>query len=262
MTDPEPYVLREVRPDGVALLTLNRGPMNPLSAEMLAAITDSATALANDDTVKAVVITGGEKAFAAGADVKQFEPNEASAIRVAAGFRAASDALALIDRPVIAAINGYALGGGIELAMACDYRIAADTARLGQPEILLGIIPGGGGTQRLARLVGPSRAKELIWSGRQVRAGEALTIGLVDEVVPADEVLSHAIAFATRLAAGAVEAMGLAKRAIDGGLDMILSDALDLEATCFVDSFKTEDAATGIASFNEYGPGKAKFNGR
>ncbi len=257
-----PMLLEERRADGVALLTLNRPPMNPLSSALLAAITETARRLAADDDVKAVVVTGSDKAFAAGADVKEFEPNARSARRIANGFRDAADALGAIPRPVVAAIRGYALGGGLELAMACDYRIAADTARLGQPEILLGIIPGGGGTQRLARLVGAGRAKELIWSGRQVRADEALALGLIEEIVPADEVVSYAVAFATKLAVGAVAAMGLAKRAIDGGYDRPLAQALDLEAAAFAESFDTTDAATGIASFNEHGPGKAAFTGR
>jgi enoyl-CoA hydratase/carnithine racemase len=262
MTDDQPLVLVDRRSDGVVLITLNRPPMNPLSLALLGAIANEANELVTDDDVKAVVITGTDKAFAAGADVKEFEPNARSARRVANAFRDVGDALATIPRPVIAAIRGYALGGGIELAMACDYRIAADSARVGQPEILLGIIPGGGGTQRLARLVGPARAKELIWSGRQVRADEALAIGLVDEVVPADEVLDRALAMASHLASGAVAAMGLAKRAIDDGFDRPLSQALDLEAAAFAESFDTEDAAIGIGSFNEHGPGKAEFVGR
>ena len=149
----------------------------------------------------------------------------------------------------------------MELALACDLRVAADTARLGQPEILLGIIPGAGGTQRLPRLIGPARAKELIWSGRQVKADEALAIGLVDRVVPADELETAAIAWATELAAGAVAAMGLAKRAIDDGLDGSLAAGNDIEAEAFVEVFGTEDAATGVASFLEHGPGKATFSG-
>ena len=144
MTDDTPLVLEQDHPNGVVLLTLNRPPMNPLSSSLLEAITHHARSLATSAAVTAVVITGSEKAFAAGADVKEFEPNARSARRVANSFRAAGDAIAAIPRPVIAAIRGYALGGGIELAMACDYRIAAETARLGQPEILLGIIPGGG----------------------------------------------------------------------------------------------------------------------
>ena len=167
-----------------------------------------------------------------------------------------------IPRPVIAAIHGVALGGGLELAMACDLRIAADNARVGQPEILLGVIPGAGATQRLPRLVGPARAKELIWSGRQVKADEALAIGLVDRVVPADELEDAALAWAASLASGAVAAMGLAKRVIDGGLGGRLAAGLDLEADAFVEVFGTEDAATGVRSFLEHGPGKAKFAGR
>lgn len=254
-------VLLERRSGGVAVLRLNRPPLNPLSQAMLTALAAHATRLAGDPGVKAVVLVGGDRAFAAGADIDELDGVDA-ARRVAAGFRAVGDALGSIPRPVIAAISGYALGGGLELALACDLRVAGDTARLGQPEILLGIIPGGGGTQRLARLVGPARAKELIWSGRQVRADEALAMGLVDRVVPAAEVEAAALEWAASFAAGAVVAMGLAKRAIDGGLDAPLGAGLDLEAACFEEVFATEDAATGIASFRERGPGKATFAGR
>jgi enoyl-CoA hydratase len=247
--------------DGVALLTLDRPPLNALSASLLAALAQRAHAIATDPTVKAVVITGNDRAFAAGADVTEFSPDRESARLVAASFRTACDAVAAIDRPVIAALRGYALGGGLEVALACDLRVAADSARVGQPEILLGIIPGGGATQRLARLVGAGRAKELIWSGRQVRADEALAIGLVDKVVPADEVLDAALRWARSLASGAVVAMGLAKRAIDDGLEGTLAAGLDVEADRFADSFATNDAATGIASYLESGPGKATFSG-
>jgi enoyl-CoA hydratase len=146
--------------------------------------------------------------------------------------------------------------------MACDLRIASEKAKLGQPEVLLGIIPGGGGTQRLARLVGPSRAKELILTGRQVRADEALRIGLVDEVVAPDDLHDRAYALAAELAAGAVVAQGLAKRAIDRGLQGPLSAGLDLEQQLFAEVFATEDARIGVASFLEHGPGKADFVGR
>ena len=169
--------------------------------------------------------------------------------------------LAAIQRPVIAGIRGFALGGGMELALACDLRVAAETARFGQPEILLGIIPGAGGTQRLPRLVGPARAKELIWSGRMVPADEALSIGLVDRVVPVEDLERITLEWATELAAGAVVAMGLAKRAIDDGLDGALERGLDVEAAAFVEVFGTEDAQTGVASFLEHGPGKAQFSG-
>ncbi len=259
MTDD--LVLCEMSTGGVAIVRLNRPPMNPLSTAMLGAIADTADGLSDDDTVKAVVVLGSEKALAAGADIKEFG-DQAAARTIGAAFRRAFDGVAAIPRPVIAGIRGFALGGGMELALACDLRVAADSARLGQPEILLGIIPGAGGTQRLPRLVGPARAKELIWSGRQVRAEEALAIGLVDRVVPADEVESAAIAWATELASGAVVAMGLAKRAIDEGLDGSLVRGNDLEAEAFVEVFGTEDAATGVASFLEHGPGTAKFSGR
>jgi len=259
MTDA--LVLLERRDDGVAVLRLNRPPHNPLSRALLAQLTALATDVAGDPTVKAVVLVGSDRALAAGADIDEFGgPDEARI--VAAGFRAAGDALGAIPRPVIAAIAGYALGGGLEIALACDLRIVADNARLGQPEIQLGIIPGGGGTQRLARLVGPARAKELIWTGRHVRAEEALAIGLADRVVPAAELEFAALEWAASFASGAVVAMGQAKRAIDEGLELPLGAGLDLEAECFADTFVTEDAATGIASFTEHGPGKATFRGR
>jgi enoyl-CoA hydratase len=181
---------------------------------------------------------------------------------VSAGIRAGFDALAAIPRPVIAAINGFALGGGLELALACDLRVAADSARLGLPEIQLGIFPGGGGTQRAARLIGPAKTKELIWSGRHVRADEALAIGLVDRVVPAAEVVDHALEWAASFASGAVVAMGIAKRVVDGGLDGSLAAGLDLEAAGFAEVFETEDASVGIQSFLDHGPGKATFSGR
>jgi enoyl-CoA hydratase/carnithine racemase len=170
--------------------------------------------------------------------------------------------VAAVPRFTIAAITGVALGGGCELALACDWRICAEGARLGQPEILLGIIPGGGGTQRLPRLVGVARAKEIILTGRQVTADEALRIGLVDEVVPAGEVLDRALAKATELAAGAVVAQGYAKAAVDEGTETTLAWGLDRELELFEQVFTTEDAATGVASFLESGPGKARFSGR
>lgn len=257
----EALVLAEDQPGGVRVLRLNRPPLNPLSRAMLKELAAAATAAGNDHAVQAVVLTGSDRALAAGADIDEFSDGEA-ARTVAGNFRAACGALGAIPRPVIAAISGFALGGGLEIALACDLRIVSDSARLGQPEILLGIIPGGGGTQRLTRLVGPARAKELIWSGRQVRAEEALAIGLVDRVVPAAELESAALEWATTLAAGAVVAMGLAKRAIDQGLDGSLDAGLDAEVDAFVAVFDTEDAATGIASFRDRGPGQATFVGR
>jgi enoyl-CoA hydratase/carnithine racemase len=259
MTDD--LVLMERDADDVVLLRLNNGTMNPLSTALLRRLGQFAEALVADASVKAVVVAGGEKAFAAGADVSEFSDQEA-AREIARWFRRAFDAVAKIPRPVIAAIRGYALGGGLELACACDFRVASESARVGQPEILLGITPGAGGTQRLTRLVGPARAKEIVWSGRQVRADEAFAIGLVDRVVPADEVEHAARHWAAELAKGPVVAMGLAKRAIDRGLDGSLAEGLDLECEAFIEVFGTEDAQTGVKSFLENGAGKAKFSGR
>jgi enoyl-CoA hydratase/carnithine racemase len=167
-----------------------------------------------------------------------------------------------VPRATIAAVNGYALGGGLELALACDFRVCGDDARFGLPEVLLGVIPGGGGTQRLPRLIGSSRAKELIFTGRQVRADEALSIGLVNRAVAPDDVLQAALTWAAELAAGPVVAHRLAKAAVDGGLETTLAEGLALEHDAFVTVARTEDAARGIASFREKGAGKATFVGR
>jgi len=254
-------VTTERRPDGVAVVRLDRPPVNALSMELLSELTAVAQSLAADAGVRAVVVCGEGKAFAAGADISEFG-DQAAAREIGARFRAAFDVLAAIPRPVIAAIHGVALGGGLELALACDLRFAADTARVGQPEILLGIIPGAGATQRLARLVGPARAKDMIWSGRQVNADEAHAMGLVDLVVPATDLLEVTLEHAAALAAGPTVALALAKRVIDAGLDSSLEHGLDLEAEAFVDVFASEDAAAGVRSFLELGPGEATFTGR
>jgi enoyl-CoA hydratase/carnithine racemase len=255
-----PLVLTERRDDGVAVVRLDNPKVNALSTALLSQLEAAARALV-DDPPGAVVVTGGDRLFAAGADIGEFGgPDEARA--VGGGFVRALDAVAAIPRCVVAAVSGVALGGGCELALACDLRIASDKARFGQPEILLGIIPGGGGTQRLARLVGPSRAKELILTGHQVRADEALRIGLVDEVVPHDDLHDRAFALAAELASGPVVAQGLAKRAIDEGLQGSLEAGIALEQELFAQVFATEDARVGVASFLEHGPGKATFTGR
>jgi enoyl-CoA hydratase/carnithine racemase len=246
--------------DGVATIRLDHPKVNALSSSLLEQLRDTARAL-TDDPPGAVVVTGGDRIFAAGADISEFRgPDEARAIGQT--FRDALDALAAIPRVVIAAVAGYALGGGCELALACDLRIAADTAVFGLPEIQLGIIPGGGGTQRLARLVGPSRAKSMLLSGRHVKAPEALSSGLVDEVVPGAELAARAHAMAAEFARGALAAQALAKQAIDRGLDGSLAAGLDLELEAFVEVFRTEDSRIGIESFREHGPGKATFTGK
>ncbi len=260
MSSDQPVVSVERREDGVAVLRIENGKVNALSTAVLDQLEGAAQALI-DSPPGAVVVTGGERVFAAGADISEFGgPDEAKAI--GGRFLRALNAVANIPRVVIAAVSGVALGGGCELALACDLRIASDRARFGQPEILLGIIPGGGGTQRLARLVGPSRAKDLILSGRQVDATEALRIGLVDRVVAADEVQAEALAWAASFADGAVVAQGLAKRAVDRGLDVSLGSGLELEQELFTQVFATDDARIGVQSFMEHGPGKAAFTGR
>jgi enoyl-CoA hydratase len=264
-----PLVLVERRHDGVAVIRLDNPKVNALSTELLRQLESAATAL-RDDPPGAVVVTGGDRLFAAGAEISEFRSAEdpsqvisrAEAELIGQHFLRALNAIADIPRATIAAISGFALGGGCELALACDFRIASEKAKLGQPEILLGIIPGGGGTQRLARLVGPAKAKDLIFTGRQVRADEALAIGLVDEVVPHEEVLDRALDKASALAGGAVAAMGLAKRAIDRGLDITLNGGLDLEQQLFAEVFTTDDATIGVQSFLEKGPGNATFTGR
>jgi enoyl-CoA hydratase/carnithine racemase len=246
--------------DGVATIRLDRPKVNALSRALLTQLREAADALIADPP-GAVVVTGGERVFAAGADIEEFGgPKEAR--EIGGLFRDALGAVAAIPRFTVAAITGVALGGGCELALACDWRIAADNARLGQPEILLGIIPGGGGTQRLPRLIGPARAKEIILTGRQVKADEALRIGLVDEVVPAAEVIERAHAKAAELARGAVAAQGYAKAAVDEGIETTLAWGIDREQELFEKVFETEDAQTGVKSFLEQGPGKATFQGR
>jgi enoyl-CoA hydratase/carnithine racemase len=252
------YLLTERRDNGVELIRFNRPPMNALSAELLGELAGHVEALAADPDLKAVVLTGSEKIFAAGAEISQIQ-GDAPLIE---NFRRAFDGLAAVPRPVIAAVSGFALGGGLEAALACDLRVASANARLGVPEIALGVFPGAGATQRLPRLIGAARAKELIWTGRHVRAEEALAMGLVDRVVPVEGYLDAALDWAASFATGAVVAMGLSKRAVDGGLDGTLAEGLDLERTLFGQVIATEDAATGIESFFKNGPGRASFAGR
>jgi enoyl-CoA hydratase len=259
VTESSLLVTTEHRDDGVAVVRLANGKVNALSTEVLRQLEAAAEALAAEPP-RAVVVTGSERMFAAGADIEEFGgPDEARVVGDA--FLRAFSAVAAIPRATIAAVNGYALGGGCELALACDLRVASASARFGQPEVLLGIIPGGGGTQRLARLVGPARAKDLIYSGRQVGAEEALRIGLVDRVA-GDDAFPDALAWAQELARGPGAAQAYAKRAIDRGLDITLDGGLDLEQQLFAEVFTTDDARIGVQSFLASGPGNAGFTGR
>ena len=255
----EGLVLVESPLPGVFVLTLNAPKVNALSTAMLSRI----HYLATDLTIlnaRAVVITGGDRLFAAGADISEFGGPE-DAARIGASFHAALNAVAALPCFTIAAVSGFALGGGCELAMACDYRIASTKAVFGQPEILLGIIPGGGGTQRLPRLVGASRAKEIMITGRQVKADEALNIGLANEVVEPDALMARALELANSVASGATVATGLIKRAVDEGMQTELAQGLALELELFEEVFHSTDSQIGVASFLENGPGKASFNG-
>jgi enoyl-CoA hydratase/carnithine racemase len=248
--------------NAIATIRLNRPPMNALSAAVQADLAAAAAQVASDHAIRAVVLYGGQKLFAAGADIKEMSAASYSQMLPdSARLQDALTAVAQIGKPVIAAVTGYALGGGLELALCADFRVLGESAKVGQPEILLGLIPGAGGTQRLPRLIGPARAKDLIFSGRFVGAPEALAIGLADKVVPDDEVYPAACALAAAYAAGPPIALAAAKQAIDRGLETDLATGLELERLSFAGMFATQDAGAGMRSFLENGPGKASFSG-
>lgn len=249
--------------DGVGTIRLDRPPMNPLSVQMQEEIRTAAAEAGERSDVAAVVVYGGDKVFAAGADIKEMQSMSYTDMVDRAGpLQSAITSVARIPKPTVAAVTGYALGGGCELALACDFRVAGDNAKLGQPEILLGIIPGAGGTQRLSRLVGPAKAKEIIFSGRFVAADEALAIGLVDRVVPAAEVYAAACDWMRTFVGGPAYALRAAKEAVDRGLESDLDTGLEIERMLFAGLFATKDREIGMASFVADGPGKATFEGR
>jgi enoyl-CoA hydratase/carnithine racemase len=249
--------------DGVGTIRLDRPKMNALDVQMQEEIRAAAAEATERDDVKAVVVYGGERVFAAGADVKEMaEMSYVDMVHRSGKLQSAFSSVAAIPKPVVAAVTGYALGGGCELALCADVRFAAEDAVLGQPEILLGIIPGAGGTQRLTRLVGPSRAKDIIFTGRFVKADEALAIGLVDRVVPAAEVYDAAVTWARQFTGAATYALRAAKETIDQGLEVDLPTGLAIERQQFAALFATDDRRIGMTSFVEQGPGKAEFTGR
>jgi enoyl-CoA hydratase/carnithine racemase len=249
--------------DGIGTIRLDRPPMNALNRQLQAELRAVAIEAGERADVRAVIVYGGPKVFAAGADIKEFAVMDYADISDYGPELSRSLAIvAELAKPTVAAITGYALGGGYELALCCDRRIAGDNARVGQPEILLGIIPGAGGTQRLTRLVGPSKAKDIIYTGRFVNADEALAIGMVDQVVAPDDVYETARQWASQFVGGAGRALAAAKAAIDGGLDVDLNTGLRLESTLFAGLFATEDRTAGMTSFIENGPGKATFSGK
>ncbi len=247
----------------VGVIRLNRPPVNAINSQVHAELLAVAREAESRDDVRAVLIYGGEKVFAAGADIKEMADLGPAEISVfGATLTSAIDAIARLPKPVVAAVTGYALGGGCELALAADFRVVADDARLGLPEITLGIFPGAGGTQRLPRLIGVARAKELIFSGRPVKGPEAVEIGLATRAVPSGDVYTEALALAAALAAGPTLAIGAAKRAIDGGMDLDLASGLQIESAEFAALFDTSDQKSGMSSFVLEGPGKAVFIGR
>ncbi|WP_122260949.1 enoyl-CoA hydratase/isomerase family protein [Ornithinimicrobium cerasi] len=247
----------------IATVRIDRPRMNPLSIEVQDALGEAAGIVAAEDEVAAVVLYGGEKVFAAGADIKEMQRmSYTDMVQRAPLIQAAFSAVARIPKPTVAAIEGYALGAGNELALCCDFRVAASDARLGQPEILLGVIPGAGGTQRLARLVGVTRAKDLVFSGRMIDAVEAAEIGLVDEVCEPGAAYATARELVQRYVHGPAFALRAAKEAIDRGLDGDLETGLAIEAMQFAGVFATKDREIGMTSFVKEGPGKATFEGR
>jgi enoyl-CoA hydratase/carnithine racemase len=257
------FVTFQLSDDGVGTIRVARPPVNALNAQVSREIGIAVAEARDDQRVRSIVVWGGEKVFAAGADVKEMRELDAvSIVAYIESFQHIFTQLALVPKVTIAAINGYALGGGCELALACDFRVCAEDSHLGQPEILLGVIPGAGGTQRLPRLIGPAKAKDLVFSGRLVAADEALQIGLVDRVAPSAEVLTVAQDLARRYAKGPPLALRAAKQAIDRGLESDIDAGLLIERQAFSGLFSSEDQKAGMDSFVERGPGKAKFTGR
>ena len=237
--------------EAVAVLTLSRPPVNALNGELIADL-DAAITRAADPAVRAVVLTGSPH-FAAGADITEFtEAYESGDVRLVA--RRLTDTIRRLEqlpKPVVAAIEGYALGGGLEVALGCDFRYLSATATVGLPEITLGIIPGAGGTQRLTRLIGMRPAREMIYSGRFVKADEALALGIADRVLQPDALLDEAMGYAAAWAKGPTVALGSAKTAINEGLGRPLDDGLDVEVEAFAHCFAAEDAREGTAAFLE-----------
>lgn len=249
--------------DGIALITLNRPPVNALSRAMQEELRAVAAEVSGRRDVDAVVFTGSERVFAAGADIKEMrDMTYAQMVTEARELQSAFTAVAAIPQPTVAAIAGAALGGGMELALCCDRRIAETGAKLGQPEILLGIIPGAGGTQRLARLVGPAVAKDLCLTGRTLTAGEALELRAVEEVVDTGTSLGRALEWARQFVGGPRIALRAVKEAVDRGIEVDLDTGLSIERALFAGLFATEDRELGMQSFIDNGPGRAEFTGR
>jgi enoyl-CoA hydratase len=240
--------------DGIGIVTINRPKaLNAANSEVWSELFQLFEEIEAAPEVRVVILTGsGDRAFMAGADIVEMSSLDAmGGAKFCLSARKALDRIYTLSKPVIAAVNGYALGGGCELAIACDLRIAAENARFGQPEITVGIIPGGGGTQRLPRLIGMARAKELVYTGDMIDAQTALNMGLVNKVVPADKLMEEARAMAKKLLSRSGRILSLAKQAINSGMNMDLPSGLDFEAQCFSLCFETEDQKEGMKAFTE-----------
>jgi enoyl-CoA hydratase/carnithine racemase len=257
------FVNLEVSAEGVGTIRIDRPKMNALNQQVATEIGACVDDIARGSEVRAVVLWGGERIFAAGADIKEMiEADAVSMFRYISLFQDVFTRLERLPVVTIAAVNGFALGGGCELTLACDLRIVAENAHLGQPEILLGLIPGAGGTQRLPRIVGVGRAKEIIYSGRMVPSDEAMKIGLANEVVAPEKVYERAMELATTYAKGPTVALQAAKDAIQTGIDLDMSSGLLIERQGFAALFASEDQKIGMKTFVEKGPGQAEFVGR
>ncbi len=247
----------------VGTLRLDRPKMNAINGQVTAELKEAAEEARDRTEVRAVVLYGGERVFAAGADIKEMSSITYGEMLSWGGrLQDSLRVVARLPKPVIAAVTGYALGGGFELALTADFRVLGERAKVGVPEIQLGVIPGAGGTQRLTRLVGPAKAKDLVFSGRHVAAEEALALGIADRVVPDADVYTTAVEMAQSYANGPAVALRAAKQAIDDGLELDLDSALRLETVLFAGLFSTDDQKIGMSSFVEHGPGKAQFTGR
>jgi enoyl-CoA hydratase/carnithine racemase len=253
------YVSMQVE-GAVALVRLDRPPVNALSEGVAVELKEAFTSC-QDTAIRAVVVTG-QPHFAAGADIKGFKEtfDSGGRERTAGTLLEAIDVLDRLEKPTIAAVHGYALGGGCELSLGCDFRYMAEDARIGQPEVLLGLIPGAGGTQRLQRVVGFQKAKDIVYSGRQVGAEEALEIGYADKVAPADEVLDLALGDAADWATKATVAIAEAKKALAAGRGVPLETALGIEQEGFQKTFASDDAVEGVNAFVE--KREADFKGK
>ncbi|MDO9535172.1 MAG: enoyl-CoA hydratase-related protein [Bacillota bacterium] len=246
-------IVKLEREDDIAIITLKRPPFNPLNSQVFYDFNKALAEIEADSSIKSVIITGsGEKAFAAGADVNEVASNTSlEQHEFLKLILSVFNRLENLEKPTIAAVNGLALGGGCELTLACDFRIAAENAKFGQPEINIGVIPGGGGTQRLPRLIGLSRAKEMLFLGEAIDAATAEKYGLANKVVPKEQLLDTAKEFAKKLASKPIVAMKILKRTVNAGQNIDLLTALNLEIDSFIVAFSSDDRVEGINAMLE-----------